>query len=81
MPFGHEKAPLFFNVDAKRHKRGIVLTSNLSFSQWASAFTDDQTLTTALLNRLLHHAHIVQISDESYRLTDKRNAGKIQIRN
>lgn len=59
----------------------IVLTSNLPFSQWASAFADDQTLTAALLDRLLHHAHMVQISGESYRLKDKRKAGQIKTRN
>jgi DNA replication protein DnaC len=51
-----------------------VLTSNLPFTQWATAFADDQTLTAAMLDRLLHHAHIVQISGESYRLKDKRKA-------
>jgi len=44
--------------------------------QWGSALADDQTLTAALLDRLLHHAHIVQISGESYRLRDKRRAGR-----
>lgn len=82
LPFGREEATLFFNVVAKRYERGsIVLTSNLPFSQWASAFADDQTLTAALLDRLLHHAHIVQISGESYRLKDKRKAGQIKARN
>uniref|UniRef100_UPI001E3FFC7C IS21-like element helper ATPase IstB n=3 Tax=Ralstonia solanacearum TaxID=305 RepID=UPI001E3FFC7C len=73
LPFGREEADLFFNVVAKRYERGaIVLTSNLPFTQWATAFADDQTLTAAMLDRLLHHAHIVQISGESYRLKDKR---------
>ncbi|SKA25300.1 DNA replication protein DnaC [Enhydrobacter aerosaccus] len=77
LPFGREEANLFFNVVAKRYERGsIVLTSNLPFTQWASAFADDQTLTAAMLDRLLHHAHIVQISGESYRLRDKRKAGQ-----
>jgi len=40
------------------------------------AFADDQTMTAAMLDRLLHHAHIVQISGESYRLKDKRKAGQ-----
>ena len=44
-----------------------IVTSNLPFSQWASCFAEDQTLTAALLDRLLHHAHIVQIAGESYR--------------
>jgi len=77
LPFGREEANLFFNVVAKRYERGsMVLTSNLPFTQWAAAFADDQTLTAAMLDRLLHHAHIVQISGESYRLKDKRKAGQ-----
>jgi DNA replication protein DnaC len=77
LPFGREEANLFFNVVAKRYERGsIVLTSNLPFTQWAGAFAGDQTLTAAMLDRLLHHAHIVQISGESYRLKDKRKAGQ-----
>jgi DNA replication protein DnaC len=81
LPFGREEANLFFNVVAKRYERGsIVLTSNLPFTQWATAFADDQTLTAAMLDRLLHHAHIVQISGESYRLKDKRKAGQTGTR-
>jgi DNA replication protein DnaC len=77
LPFGREEANLFFNVVAKRYERGsMVLTSNLPFTQWAGAFADDQTLTAAMLDRLLHHAHIVQVTGESYRLKDKRRAGQ-----
>ena len=76
LPFGREEANLFFNVIAKRYEKGsIIVTSNLPFSQWANAFADDTTLTAALLDRLLHHAHITQISGESYRLKDKKYAG------
>ena len=81
LPFGREEANLFFNVVAKRYERGsMVLTSNLPFTQWASTFADDQTLTAAMLDRLLHHAHIVQIAGESYRLKDKRKAGQTKPR-
>lgn len=81
LPFGREEANLFFNVVAKRYERGsMILTSNLSFAQWSSAFADDQTLTAAMLDRLLHHAHIVQIAGESYRLKDKRKAGQVKAR-
>ncbi len=80
LPFGRDEANLFFNVVAKRYERGsIIMTSNLSFAQWASTFADDQTLTAAMLDRLLHHAHIVQIAGESYRLKDKRKAGQVKI--
>jgi DNA replication protein DnaC len=76
LPFGRDEANLFFNVVAKRYEHGsMVLTSNLPFTQWAGAFADDQTLTAAMLDRLLHHAHIVQIAGESFRLKDKRKAG------
>ena len=81
LPFGREEANLFFNVVAKRYERGsMILTSNLPFTQWATAFADDATLTAALLDRLLHHAHVVQISGESYRLKDKRKAGQTRGR-
>jgi len=81
LPFGREEANLFFNVVAKRYERGsMVLTSNLPFTQWATTFADDQTLTAAMLDRLLHHAHIVQIAGESYRLKDKRKAGQTKAR-
>jgi DNA replication protein DnaC len=76
LPFGRDEANLFFNVVAKRYEHGsMILTSNLPFTQWAGTFADDQTLTAAMLDRLLHHSHIVQISGESYRLKDKRKAG------
>lgn len=79
LPFGRDEANLFFNVVAKRYERGsIVVTSNLPFAQWHTALADDTTLTAALLDRLLHHGHIVQISGESYRLKDKRKAGHVQ---
>ena len=76
LPFGREEANLFFNVIAKRYEHGsVILTSNLSFAQWPSAFADDATLTAAMLDRLLHHSHILQLSGDSYRLKDKRRSG------
>jgi DNA replication protein DnaC len=79
LPFGREEANLFFNVVAKRYERAsMILTSNLPFTQWAVAFADDQVLVAAMLDRLLHHAHIVQIIGDSYRLKDKRKAGTLR---
>ena len=76
LPFGRDEANLYFNVIAKRYENGsIILTSNLPFSQWAGAFADDATLTAAMLDRLLHHCHVIQISSESYRLRNKKKAG------
>lgn len=78
LPFGREEANLFFNVIAKRYEYGsIILTSNLSFGQWPSTFADDATLTAAMLDRLLHHSHVLQLSGDSYRLKDKRRSGVI----
>ena len=54
----------------------MILSSNLPFSQWATTFADDATLTAALLDRLLHHAHIVSMTGERYRLKEKRKAIK-----
>ena len=50
------------------------------FARVATAFADDTTLTAAMLDRLLHHAHIVSMSGESYRLKDKRKAGQTDRR-
>lgn len=80
LPFGREEANLFFHVIAKRYERSsTVVTSNLPFTQWASTLADDATLTAALLDRLLHHAHIVQINGESYRLKDRKKAGHLKV--
>lgn len=76
LPFGREEANLFFNVIAKLYERGsTLLTSNLPFSQWAGAFANDTTLTAAMLDRLLHHCHVIQINGESYRLKNKKKIG------
>jgi len=63
-------------VVSKRYERGaMILTSNLTFGSWDQAFAGEAVLTAAMLDRLLHHATVVQISGESYRLKDKRRAG------
>ena len=60
----------------KRYERGaMLLTSNLTFGSWDQAFAGETVLTAAMLDRLLHHSTVVQISGESYRLKDKRRAG------
>jgi DNA replication protein DnaC len=76
LPLGREQANLFFQVIARRYEKGsTILTSNLSFGSWDEAFAGDAVLTAAMLDRLLHHSTVVQISGESYRLKDKRRAG------
>ena len=79
LPFGREEANLFFHVIAKRYERAsTIVTSNLAFTAWATTLAEDATLTAALLDRLLHHVHIVQISGESYRLKDRKKAGHVK---
>ena len=76
LPMGREQANLFFQVVSKRYERGaMILTSNLTFGSWDQAVAGEAVLTAAMLDRLLHHATVVQISGESYRLKDKRRAG------
>jgi DNA replication protein DnaC len=76
LPMSREQANLLFQIIAKRYEMGsLILTSNLPFGQWDQTFADDATLTAALLDRLLHHAHVVPISGDSYRLKEKRRAG------
>jgi DNA replication protein DnaC len=71
-----EQANLFFQVVAQRYERGsMILTSNLTFGSWASAFAGDGLLTVAMLDRILHHSIIVSINGENFRLKDKRKAG------
>jgi DNA replication protein DnaC len=81
LPMGREQANLFFQVVSKRYERGaMILTSNLTFGSWDQAFAGEAVLTAAMLDRLLHHATVVQISGESYRLKDKRRAGVMDKR-
>lgn len=81
LPMNREQANLFFQVIAALYeKSSLVVTSNLPFGQWDTTFAQDATLTAALLDRLLHHAHIVPISGQSYRLKHQRNAGMLQAK-
>lgn len=81
LPMSREQANLFFQVIAARYEKGsLIVTSNLPFGQWDATFAQDATLTAALLDRLLHHARIVPIAGESYRLKHQRQAGMVHVR-
>ncbi len=81
LPMSREQANLFFQVIATRYEKGsLIVTSNLPFGQWDTTFAQDATLTAALLDRLLHHARIVPIAGESYRLKNQRQAGMVHAR-
>ena len=79
LPLMGDQANLFFQVVAERYERGsVILTSNLSFGEWEKVFGGNTALTSAMLDRLLHHSHVIQIRGDSYRLKDKRKAGVIK---
>ncbi len=82
LPFTGDQANLFFQVIAKRYEAGgsVILTSNLSFGAWEQTFGGNGALTSAMLDRLLHHSHVIQIRGDSYRLKDKHKAGVIKKR-
>ena len=76
LPFDTSESKLLFEVIAKRYEKGsIILTSNLPFGQWGQTFANDTALTSAMLDRILHHSHILQIKGDSYRLKEKKQAG------
>ena len=79
LPMSRDQANLFFQVIAKRYEKGsIILTSNLSFGQWDETFAGNTALTSAMLDRILHHSHVIQIKGDSYRLKEKRKAGIVK---
>jgi DNA replication protein DnaC len=71
LPIDKLGADLLFQVVSQRYERGsIVLTTNRPFKKWAQIFNNDSTLTSALLDRLLHHAEVVIIEGPSFRGKD-----------
>jgi hypothetical protein len=80
LPMSREQANLFFQVIAARYERGQPDRDQQSAVRaMGCTFAQDATLTAALLDRLLHHAHIVPIAGESYRLKHQRKAGMVQL--
>ena len=74
-PYDRESATAFFSLVSARYERGsIILTSNKGFADWGDLL-GDTVIATAILDRLLHHSHVINIRGESYRLKDKRQAG------
>ena len=68
VPLSKTGAELLFEVFSQRYERGsILITSNLPFDEWTEVFGSER-LTGALLDRLTHHVHILEMNGESYRL-------------
>ncbi|WP_271396731.1 IS21-like element helper ATPase IstB [Salinicoccus roseus] len=69
LPFGKEGSELLFQLISEWYEqKSLILTSNLEFSQWNRIFVDSR-LTAALVDRLIHHAHVLSFTGESYRLS------------
>jgi DNA replication protein DnaC len=78
LPFETDAAHLFFQLVSRRYERGsLLLTSNRSVGEWGAVF-GDPVVATAILDRLLHHSHVITIRGDSYRLREKRRAGLIK---
>ena len=75
LPIDKHGADLLFQVISMRYERGsTVITSNRAFKQWPEIFNNDSTLTSAILDRLLHHAETCVIEGKSYRMKDQLEA-------
>ena len=71
LPVDKQGANLFFQLITKRYeKHSTIITTNMTFNKWGDVFSDN-VLANAILDRLLHHSTIVNISGNSYRIKDK----------
>ena len=78
VPLSRTGAELLFEVFSQRDERGsILVTTNLPFDEWTEVFSSER-LTGALLDRLTHHVHILEMNGESYRLKRSRETATSQ---
>ena len=72
LPIDKTGADLLFQIVSGRYEIGsTVITTNRAFKDWPEIFNNDSTFTSALLDRLLHHAETVVIEGKSYRMKDQ----------
>jgi DNA replication protein DnaC len=73
LPLDKRGAELLFQVITKRYERGsIIITTNIAFKDWPRIFGGDATMTSALLDRLLHHSQPIVIEGDSYRSAKRK---------